>query len=229
MNIADWTVLISLALVIWPLAAAILAKKNGKILYGEDTIYAALVLIFGVILLGDKNLENAFWFGLTAGSLMQTSAADPFLTQRTLVYGDKRMLLFKTPIWVLFLWGISLAQLSYFYFRLDPLLNNFGIPAEFKFLTFLAVGAAYFVLFECLVKYTEWWKRKNCRHIAGYAIYAIIAEILTVAILPLLLFLIEELGPIVAGMGSGFIIAYIFVLSCSIAYKPAAKTNKLPT
>ena len=222
MNLADWVVIMSICLTLAPVVMAVNTKKSDQIIYGDDEILAWLCLLAGAILTGDRNLINSFWFGLIIGIIQPI--ADLHLTEKTLIYPDKKNLILKTPFWVVCLWCIALAQLCYLWARIDDLMKFFSIPDNptAKWFLFVTIGFLYFLIFEIIVSnWTDWWRRKNCKKIWGVPIYALCAELATVILLTLFFSPTDTLGRVViSGWINGFVIISIFIVFCKMAYDP---------
>lgn len=223
--IGDYLIIISAAFIIFALASK---DSGGSIADKEMYIFISFVSLFLPILIlwgiktENEMLKLSFVFSLMAGMIMQTLLADPILTKMTLVYDKFSGKIIKTPWWVAMLWGIVLTHLCYFWLRL----GTTSMPFSAKYIMFVLSGSFYFYAFELTnVNYAHWWTRKNCRQHFGVAIYATIAETLTVAILPFFLNTVHSLAKAVySGIIAGVVIAALFVVSGSIAYKRRFKT-----
>jgi len=216
-------------LVLTPLLSAVIEKiRTHKIREGREETGIWIFTIMMAFAAKDKDFSRAVIFGLFAGTLIQPFT-DRYLTARTLDYGDKKGLFFKTPHWVASLWGIALTQLSYFWTRLPMIMDYFSIPRKpflrwllMEYLIFIIIGFAYFFIFEWTVSnWTDWWKRKHCRKIWGIPKYALFAEFLTVAALPIAFSQINTFTRLFEmSILYGLFVMLFFSASCSAAHDP---------
>jgi hypothetical protein len=225
-TIGDYFILISAILIM----LALVSNNDGhkQWLYDHKGIAARDIYIFvsfmslfmAILILWKAEtgiLKLSFFFSIIAGTITQTLLADPILTKMTLTYDRFSSKIIKTPWWVAMLWGIVLTHFCYFWLRL----NTTTMPFSAKYIMFILSGSFYFYAFEFTnANYAYWWTRKNCRQPFGVAIYATIAETLTVAILPFFLNAVHSFAEAVyCGTVAGVVIAAFFIVSSSITYK----------
>ena len=228
MDASDGVVLASVV----PTVAVLLWDIWKKGVSGGAIIFLWVLLLSGGVFLGGE-LLRAVIFGLIAGTIMQPLFADPMLTSKTLVYplsaGSVRLR--STPIWVAALWGIALAQLKYLWLRFGalPVIGTLDINTQYWI--FVGIAFSYFFVFEVLVGNfcSQWWYRKECRHLGGVAVYALIAEFLTVMVIPVVAVSekLSEITTLVAGSSiAGALIALFFIISCLFAWRGGTNHNK---
>lgn len=158
-------------------------------------------------------------------ALMQIIFADPYLTDRTLVYqnGSKRGLIWRTPWWMVVIWAGALLLLGLWFVQ-----TSARWPGLIGDVIFLVTGSLFFLVVEIAVgKYLPdmMWKRIYCQQRMHVAYYAIAAEVLTVLLLELMLPGVIEASTLSGAMGigvfTGMLTALIFGSLCSIGYGPA--------
>jgi len=231
------SVVLTVVLLLWSVAGKYLhnwPRLKGWSEYGRLQVVPFLLLAIGAIygiVDGSSEwliLSVSFGLALGAGFLMQPLVADPYLCARTLHYKDLYFPLFKqTPLWMACLWATALTQLIYFFLRMSTV-TVFGPTVDFWLL--VAIGFAYFLVFEWIVgNYTDWWERLYCWHVAGMAVYALVAEFFTVVFLLIVcdMNILEDglrgsdvVADVPVGVIFGLAIANIFIVSCKIAYRP---------
>ena len=229
MGYGGFIVIASFVIIFLWLLGTIFAR-DGLTYCGEGAIVSWIMLLLGALFLDDVYLKLAFWFSLPVTAAM-VFLADPYLAARTLRYGCTFGSLFSrrvraTPIWMVLLWWVAATQMVYFCLRADEVMVYFGIEMnEFGFVM-LVLFFGYFLSFELLVcNFTNWWERRNCKEIFGVAIYAMIAEAMTVAIVyGFSILLKSNVGApvwfsIPIGLGAAILIAPTFISSCFMFYR----------
>lgn len=208
-------------IVLWLFMTVIAKEVFNKKVYGEGAIIPFAILLYGALTLNDKLLEIAFWFSVSAGAMQ--IIADGILTDMTLSYPKKSWKIHKTPWWMTILWIIALTQLSYLYLRLYSM--ELGLNKALSI--FIPISFLYFLAFEVAVNnFTVWWNRRNCWQVFNVAVYALIAEFLTCAIIPIFLDYFSIIGTnktliwesIIMGLGAGIFIASSFYVTGLAAF-----------
>jgi len=128
-----------------------------------------------------------------------------------------------------FLWGEVLACLTYLYFRLSANITSFWV----SHLLFGSIVFVCFYIVELIIgNWVHWWERRNCHQPLNVANYAIIAEIVTGAvIIPLSHYIIAFGIAMFAGaimtqclytamfvVVAGLLIVLSFAGSCIVSY-----------
>lgn len=207
--------------VLWLLMVVIAKGVFNKKVYGEGLIIPFAFLAYGVLTLNDKLLEIAFWFSVSAGAMQ--ILADGILTDMTLSYPKKSWKIHKTPWWMTILWIVALTQLSYLCLRL----YSMELEINTLFSIFIPISFLYFLAFEVVVNnFTDWWSRRNCWQVFNVAVYALIAELLTCAFIPIFLDYFPIIGTtkaliwesLVMGFGAGIFIFSTFYVAGLAAY-----------
>lgn len=213
MNTADFVVIANV-LVLLP--ALLIRQKRVR----SICVVLSFSMLF-VMHLMDLILSNSLIIGVIAGSAIQPLLADSFLVPRTLRYEKSESKIKETPWWMVLLWGIAVTQLVYVWFRIEEMTNLHPL----SYALFIVGGWLYFLVFELVVNnWSKWWTRHHCYQLFNVAIYAMIAEALTVAAIPVTsqLFLnLQEVilrtsAAVISGLIYGCFVAAAFTVLCAI-------------
>lgn len=208
MNASDWLIVLSVVV----LVPALLVRNSAVRDVAVPLSFVCIISAVGF----NQNYASLVIFGLIAGSLIQPLWADPYLTRHTLVYEKTPITFPFTPWWMVVLWGVAVVQLSWGWIMWERLLGDSWLSIGL----FTIAGWLYFLVFELLVNnHTKWWTRKNCRQIYNVAVYAMLAEAISVFILPFIIrhlitdtFDIHNAGML--GFSYGIAIATTFQFMC---------------
>ena len=204
-----------------------LKDDTGKEIVPQEWIFISFLCLASSILFRNEDpmLFRALTFGVITG-LSQPLLADSYLVKKTLAYRREGPILLETPLWMFFLWGISMSHIAYLFMR-------FFYKQDNSYLIFLAIVVFYFLVFELVVgNVVKWWVRRDCWQVLNVAIYAVVAESIIAIITAVTLTLFDfsnQFWLLVAAAISAVAIALDFVFFCFIFWwEYQAKQNSPP-